>query len=166
MWLYVTDGTSPEWPVEVSEGPVVIGRDTSCDLALQDSNISRNHAEVRLVGDRVLEIRDLGSTNGTTVNGRLVDGSTALRPGDVVGIGNFTITVRDRQLADLNVTVHVPPVQRQAQADTPAVAAPEPPPGAPSGRGSTGAGVVLRTVWAIVALAVLAMAAWSLIQGG
>ncbi|MGY4771343.1 FhaA domain-containing protein [Kribbella sp. CWNU-51] len=76
---------------------VVLGRGTDADIQINDPGVSRRHAEIRLMpegpgGIRVVLV-DLGSTNGTLVNGRrsteaeLVDGST-------VRIGNTTMTLR------------------------------------------------------------------------
>jgi hypothetical protein len=76
---------------------VVLGRGTDADIQINDPGVSRRHAEIRLMpegpgGIRVVMV-DLGSTNGTLVNGRrtteaeLVDGST-------VRIGNTTMTLR------------------------------------------------------------------------
>jgi FHA domain-containing protein len=65
--------------VAVGEEPVSIGRLPECDVVLSDPNVSRRHAEVRRRGNDFVVV-DLGSTNGTKVNGagirerRLVDG--------------------------------------------------------------------------------------------
>jgi len=65
--------------VVIGEEPVSIGRLPECDVAVSDPNVSRRHAEVRRQGNDFVVV-DLGSTNGTKVNGagvrerRLVDG--------------------------------------------------------------------------------------------
>ena len=64
---------------------VVIGRSSGCHLVLGDDTVSRRHAELRLEGGRWL-LRDLGSANGTLVNGRRVV-EAEVRPGDVVHLG-------------------------------------------------------------------------------
>ena len=64
---------------------MVIGREEA-DITIEDEEISRRHAEVRQMGDG-LEIEDLGSTNGTFVNGERVEGSRSLSGGDVVRVG-------------------------------------------------------------------------------
>jgi len=69
--------------VELDDGAVTIGRQESCHLVLDDPTVSRNHAEVRRNGD-AFEVADLGSRNGTRVNGvavtcqRLADGDDLL----------------------------------------------------------------------------------------
>jgi Protein of unknown function (DUF3662)/FHA domain len=75
--------------IPVADQPVVIGRLSTCDIPLGDPQVSRRHAEVRRDSEG-FSIVDLGSTNGTAVNGapvrerRLVDG-------DEVRIGSATI---------------------------------------------------------------------------
>ena len=64
---------------------VRIGRDPDNDLVLEDLQVSRRHAELLGTGER-WELRDLGSHNGTYVNGRPVT-TAELSPGDVIGIG-------------------------------------------------------------------------------
>lgn len=68
---------------------VVMGRSRSCDLRLPSTDASRRHAEIVTDGDGFL-LRDLGSTNGTFVNGERVE-ERSLRPGDRIQIGADTI---------------------------------------------------------------------------
>ena len=67
--------------------PLRIGRGPSCELRLGDISVSRVHAEVLHQGGEWI-LRDLRSTNGTTVNGWRVSTQTVVRPGDVVAFGN------------------------------------------------------------------------------
>ena len=66
--------------------PLVIGRLPECDVVLADSNVSRRHAELRRKGDGVF-VTDLGSTNGTRVNGTPVR-EQLLNSGDEVSVGS------------------------------------------------------------------------------
>ena len=77
--------------VEIREGHYVLGRNLECDIVLNDSNVSRRHAEFTCAAGEVA-IRDLGSTNGTRVNGVLVTGEQILQHGDVIGFGSVQIT--------------------------------------------------------------------------
>jgi pSer/pThr/pTyr-binding forkhead associated (FHA) protein len=70
---------------------VVIGRAPSCDLPVDSARASRRHAAVRRRGDRFC-VQDLGSKNGTFVNGQRVDGDHTLEPGDRIGIGEAVVT--------------------------------------------------------------------------
>ena len=67
------------------ESQVVLGRGTA-DVVIDDPEISRRHALVRVVGERVV-IDDLDSMNGTWVNGDRITDTVELRPGDVVRLG-------------------------------------------------------------------------------
>jgi hypothetical protein len=76
---------------------VVLGRGTDADIQINDPGVSRRHAEIRLMpegpgGVRVVLV-DLGSTNGTLVNGRRA-AEAELTDGSTVRIGNTTMTLR------------------------------------------------------------------------
>ncbi|MEV7413812.1 DUF1707 and FHA domain-containing protein [Streptomyces sp. NPDC089919] len=68
--------------------PLRIGRDPGNGLRLSHDTVSRAHAELSL-RDGLWVLRDLGSTNGTTVNGRRVTGAAIVREGDQVGFGSM-----------------------------------------------------------------------------
>ncbi|MFG2636656.1 FHA domain-containing protein [Streptomyces sp. NPDC048362] len=69
-------------------GPLRIGRDPSSGLRLNHETVSRAHAELSRQGG-LWVLKDLGSTNGTTVNGRRVTGSVVVREGDQVAFGRM-----------------------------------------------------------------------------
>lgn len=71
---------------DLPPGRTVIGRQPSCDLVIQDSTVSKQHVAIDIAGDAVT-LSDLGSRNGTMVNGQRCSGTRALAEGDVVGIG-------------------------------------------------------------------------------
>jgi pSer/pThr/pTyr-binding forkhead associated (FHA) protein len=68
------------------QASVVIGRNSDCDVVLYDAGISRKHARIFRSGD-VLAVEDLGSSNGTLVNGARVEGSLELQDGDALTLG-------------------------------------------------------------------------------
>jgi hypothetical protein len=68
-------------------GRVTIGRAKDCDCVLSQPTVSRHHAELRRDGERWL-LRDLGSRNGTRVNGMRVLEATEVHPGDRVALGD------------------------------------------------------------------------------
>jgi hypothetical protein len=71
----------------VGPAGVTIGRSRGCDIVLDDPNVSRQHAEVRPRGGSWV-LSDLGSTNGSSINGRRLAGPEVLRSGDEIEIGN------------------------------------------------------------------------------
>jgi len=84
------DGDPFEVPVDTDS--MVIGRSASADVSISDRFLSRRHARLYRNGDDWL-IEDLGSRNGTLVNGVRISGPTAVRPGDVVGISASLVLV-------------------------------------------------------------------------
>jgi pSer/pThr/pTyr-binding forkhead associated (FHA) protein len=74
----------------------LVGRDRACEVGLDSSRVSRRHCCLAFGHGEVL-VRDLGSTNGTRINGRLVE-KGRLQPGDVLGIAHlrFRLIFRDR----------------------------------------------------------------------
>ncbi|HWL93377.1 MAG TPA: FHA domain-containing protein, partial [Phycisphaerae bacterium] len=81
-----------QFPFDVRGAEVVLGRDASCDLPLQDALTSRFHAKLSSRPEGKFWIEDLNSKNGITVNEKAVRGE-ALEHGDRVGIGNCIITL-------------------------------------------------------------------------
>ena len=70
---------------------VTLGRSRQCDIVLDDPNISRQHAEIRPRGGSWV-LNDLGSTNGSCLNGRRIEGPEVLKPGDEIELGTSVIT--------------------------------------------------------------------------
>ncbi|MDT9594334.1 FHA domain-containing protein [Nocardioides zeae] len=79
---------------------IVLGRNQACDVVIDDPLMSRRHAAIEL-GPTVV-LRDLGSFNGTFVNGQRLQGAVPLRPGDEVILGNGTFTWTGDQLVARN----------------------------------------------------------------
>src|SRR5437868_1138743 len=75
------------------DGQVVVGRDPeSAQLVLQDAEASRRHAELTPAGQS-LSVEDLGSTNGTFVNGSRIAKQRILIPGDQLTIGTTVLEI-------------------------------------------------------------------------
>ncbi len=84
-WLVFPDGRR----VGIGSQVVTMGRLPECAVVLDDPNVSRRHAQVRREGDAVFVV-DLGSTNGTRVNGVVVR-EHRLVSGDVISVGNTAL---------------------------------------------------------------------------
>jgi hypothetical protein len=96
-----------------------LGRDPANDISLPDEEVSRRHAQIVRAAGRYL-IEDLGSTNGTFVNGRRVDRPAPLRDGDVIYLGEsasfrFHLETEAPDLSEQKTLLYVPeePVTRQ-----------------------------------------------------
>ena len=76
----------------LSIGSTVIGRGDQANLRLPDVGISRRHARIDFDGSQVV-LTDLGSTNGTSVNGQRIS-AVALNSGDMIQLGTTTLTFR------------------------------------------------------------------------
>lgn len=76
-------------------GPVVIGRSPSSDIVVDEPFVSATHARMTLQGT-ALVLEDMGSTNGTLVNGHLIDQPVTLRDGDEVQTGDTIMRVSSR----------------------------------------------------------------------
>jgi pSer/pThr/pTyr-binding forkhead associated (FHA) protein len=70
----------------VGPSGVTLGRSRQCDVVLDDPNVSRQHAELRPRGGSWV-FTDLGSTNGSRLNGHQVERSEVVRPGDEIELG-------------------------------------------------------------------------------
>jgi hypothetical protein len=79
--------------VPLHDGVLTIGRRSDNDIALLDLEVSRRHARIDYVAPRYY-LSDLGSTNGTRVNGRPVDGRQPLHPGDIIEVGSTRLRFR------------------------------------------------------------------------
>ena len=74
-------------------GPVTVGRSPGSDIVIGAGYVSGRHARFTLMG-QTLFIEDLGSTNGTAVNGVLISEPVALKNNDTVNVGDVAIKVR------------------------------------------------------------------------
>lgn len=96
-------------------GEVIIGRSPSCTIALEDAKVSRRHVRL-VVEDGEAKVMDLGSRNGTLVNGEKLEGEVVLLPGDRLQVGDSTVLFEPSARAslsdrDADGEVHSSPVE-------------------------------------------------------
>jgi pSer/pThr/pTyr-binding forkhead associated (FHA) protein len=77
--------------IVLEESTVTMGRLPECELVIADAGVSRRHAEVRRAPDNTWVVVDLGSTNGTKVNGLRINGTRTLQNGDEITIGSTSV---------------------------------------------------------------------------
>ncbi len=87
--LVIVDGPSRGKKLALDKNLTKIGKRDTNDLVISDKTVSRNHLEIEYASDSFL-LRDLGSTNGTFLNGSRVR-EAYLAPGDVIKVGNTTL---------------------------------------------------------------------------
>nr|MDP9342994.1 serine/threonine-protein kinase [Actinomycetota bacterium] len=92
MKLTVTSAGGRSEAIELGR-QVVLGRDPSCDVVLDDHLVSRRHAQLEVDDSGRMVIRDLGSRNGTFVNGQRIEGAVVLAGTERIGIGDAEISL-------------------------------------------------------------------------
>jgi len=126
-------GPTPGVTFPLEGDQLIIGRDSSNGVAINDAEISRKHSRLSFQGGKYV-LEDLGSTNGTFVNGQRLAGPVVLKPGDVVSLGEQIVLMYDAINMDPGATIASPraavrmappPIQQQpviqpVQTSTPA----------------------------------------------
>jgi len=92
--LHVVPATGVPFDFEPEGDDVVVGRSSDAGIAVPDRSMSRRHARVFREGDEWL-VEDLGSRNGTLLNGRRITAPTPVRVGTVLRIGSTTVNVTE-----------------------------------------------------------------------
>ncbi len=100
--MTMRQGPRPDQAFELYKDVHTVGREAGNDILINDPQVSRHHARLTLQGSAYI-LEDLGSTNGTFVNGRRVAGPVTLSAGDMVGLGD-TVVLAMSGAADAAVT--------------------------------------------------------------
>jgi pSer/pThr/pTyr-binding forkhead associated (FHA) protein len=90
--LQVVKGRSATTTLKLADAVTSIGRHDDCQIRIKSSQVSRRHCELFEAGGK-LAIRDLGSSNGTFVNGKKISGQQVLKSGDELTVGTVTLRV-------------------------------------------------------------------------
>ena len=118
--LFVIQGADQGKRFEFKTSPVPLGRDNSNAIRLHDTEVSRRHAEIRLE-DEAYRIVDLGSANGTFVNGHLVD-QAPLHTGDRLQLGQTVMLYNEGALgARRDLTARVDLLSKSSPEDRSAI---------------------------------------------
>jgi len=128
--LIVRTGPNPGVVIDLTKEVSMMGRDVTNEVVLGDAEVSRQHARItRTPAGYVLE--DLGSTNGTFVNGDRLAAPRVLNAGDLLGLGEIVTLTFDSTSPESAATVMGAPVGKATaappvRAAAPAAAAPAP----------------------------------------
>lgn len=114
-------GPTPGVTFLLEGSQLTIGRDASNGVAINDAEVSRKHSQLSFQGGKYV-LEDLGSTNGTFVNGQRLSGPVVLKPGDVVSLGEQIVLMYDSINIDPGATMASP--RKSARVDPPRVAQP------------------------------------------
>jgi hypothetical protein len=93
LWLLDLTGEHVERVYELSDEQVIVGRRDDCAVSLPGNTISRRHAQIRHADGQYF-LTDLGSTNGTMLNGEILVGEEQLRDRDEIGAGIYKLIFR------------------------------------------------------------------------
>ena len=107
--LVMRAGPNPGKTIPIEKSEIFIGRDIANDVLINDAEVSRRHARISIqAGNYVIE--DLGSTNGTFVNGQKLAGPRVLKVGDTVMFGENVSLTFEMKAYDPNATLISAPV--------------------------------------------------------
>ncbi len=90
--LQVVRGRSTTATLKLAPGVTTVGRHDDCLIRVKSSQVSRRHCEFFEASGK-LNVRDLGSSNGTYVNGKRITGTKEIQPGDELTVGSITLRV-------------------------------------------------------------------------
>jgi pSer/pThr/pTyr-binding forkhead associated (FHA) protein len=125
--LIMRSGPTPGAAFMLEGDQLTIGRDATNDIVINDAEISRRHARLTFQGGKYV-LEDLGSTNGTFVNGQRLAGPRVLKAGEVVSFGEQIILVFEVNTVDAGATMVSPRAAAVPSVSRPAM----PPPPAPA----------------------------------
>lgn len=102
--LVLKSGPNSGQTCELGNTDTIIGRDINANFVINDPEVSRRHARLYLQGANYV-IEDLGSTNGTVVNGQRLAGPYILSPGELITLGEHTQVLFEKVLLDPDATI-------------------------------------------------------------
>ena len=127
--LTMRSGPNPGTVYALDGDQLSIGRDSSNEIAVNDAEVSRRHARLTFQGGKYV-LEDMGSTNGTFVNGQRLTGPRVLKSGEVISLGEQIVFVYEAVDSDPGATMIS---SRSVPEPRPVPAPPPPPPQAYAG---------------------------------
>jgi len=102
--ITIRSGPTPGKTFPLEREEIFLGRDQVNDITISDPEVSRRHARFIMQDENIL-VEDLGSTNGTFLNGERISTLQQLRPGDVISLGENIVVVFEKSHYDPDATV-------------------------------------------------------------
>ena len=125
--LIMRSGPTPGAAFTLEGDQIDVGRDSTNEIVINDAEISRRHARLTFQGGKYV-LEDLGSTNGTFVNGQLLAGPRVLKAGEVVSFGEQIVMIFEAMMTvDAGATVASPRAAAVPVASRPVMPPPPPP---------------------------------------
>jgi len=125
--LIMRTGPTPGAAYTLEGDQLMIGRDSTNEIVINDAEVSRRHARLTFQGGKYV-LEDLGSTNGTFVNGQRLAGPRVLKAGEVVSFGEQIVLVFEVVSIDPGATVMSPRAAAVPVASRPTLIPAPPPP--------------------------------------
>jgi len=124
--LIMRTGPTPGAAYTLEGDQMTIGRDSTNEIVINDAEISRRHSRLTFQGGKYV-LEDLGSTNGTFVNGQRLAGPRVLKTGEVVSFGEQIVLVFEMNTVDAGATMVSPRAAAVPSLSRPATPPPPPP---------------------------------------
>lgn len=124
--LIMRSGPTPGAVFNLGGDQLTVGRDSTNDVVINDAEISRRHARLTFQGGKYI-LEDLGSTNGTFVNGQRLAGPRVLKAGEVVSFGEQIVLVYEASSFDPAATIASPRASAVPSVSRPVAPPPHPP---------------------------------------
>lgn len=115
--LIVRQGPQIGLQFSMTTNRVILGREETCDIVIQDAEVSRRHCQISWEGNAYV-IQDLGSTNGTFVNGSQITVPRVLTNGDTIGLGQTTLIFESQEDSSWSQDAYAGSAQQQAPQTT------------------------------------------------
>jgi hypothetical protein len=112
--LVLRAGPTPGKVFSLDKDEMFIGREANNDITINDPEVSRRHARLYVQGGNMI-LEDLGSTNGTSVNGQRLTGPYVLRVGEIITLGEKITLLFDSPADDANATMASSRISSQPQ---------------------------------------------------
>lgn len=118
-WLKVTEPSGTTRVLPFGDAEVLLGRERTCDLVIDDEQASRQHARLGQNSTGAMIVTDLGSTNGTRLNGRKINSEMTVKVGDDIRIGGHHIRIVAEEELSPGTVIEIPQTGTRVESTPP-----------------------------------------------